>query len=62
MDKPVTAPKKENALKISKMEVKGAYATYTVETKRVAVKVDKKFNKDTWEKFKAEVDAVFNML
>ena len=61
-DKPVTAPKKENALKISKMEVKGAYATYTVETKRVAVKVDKKFNKDTWEKFKAEVDAVFNML
>ena len=62
VDKPVTAPKKENALKISKMEVKGAYATYTVETKRVAVKVDKKFNKDTWEKFKAEVDAVFNML
>ena len=54
----VSAP----ALKISKMEIKGSYATYNTEGKRVSVKLDKKFNKDTWEKFKAEVDAVFSML
>ena len=71
-DKPVNPPKteeskvvaapKENALKISKMEVKGAFATYTVESKKVAVKLDKKFTKDTWKKFSEEMNAVFDML
>ena len=71
-DKPVNPPKteeskvvvapKEKALKISKMEVKGAFATYTVESKKVAVKLDKKFTKDTWKKFSEEMNAVFDML
>ena len=50
-----------NNIKVKKMELTGAFGTYKVEGKKVSVKIDKKFDKKNWDKFKAEMEIIFEM-
>ncbi|MGL5764029.1 MAG: hypothetical protein ACRCX8_00165 [Sarcina sp.] len=56
------AIKKEKVLKVKKVELVGKYGTYSIEKKKVKIKLDRTFNKKSWAEYVEEVNAALNLI